>query len=348
MQKQIISSMNREIILLIDYRDQFYFSTRYRGACADVDKLIRYFHAAGYNLIIKHFHEINIREKNYKDKWILYQSSEDPKLLYKDYLEDVLLVLELQGAKLIPRFQYFRAHHNKVFMELLRDLLPITEVKNIISRGFGTYEEYQRSDFINSKDSIVLKPGSGTRSYKVSLLDTSIKRKRYPYKISRIFTIDNLKLLISKIKTGKTFIPISNNRSKFIVQNFVPNLDGDYRILAYGEKYYAVFRGTRDNDFRASGSGKLDFETKLPDGLLNYAKCVYSQFDTPFMSLDIGHDNGTFYLFEFQCLCLGQYTLEKSKFYYRQNINNQWEQISEIPDLERELSSAVIGKYPVY
>ena len=54
MQKQIISSMNREIILLIDYRDQFYFSTRYRGACADVDKLIRYFHAAGYNLIIKH------------------------------------------------------------------------------------------------------------------------------------------------------------------------------------------------------------------------------------------------------------------------------------------------------
>lgn len=59
------------------------------------------------------------------------------------------------------------------------------------------------------------------------------------------------------------------------------------------------------------------------------------------MSLDIGHKNGAFYLFEFQCLCLGQHTFEKSKFYYTQ-INNIWERVFETPDLEKEMVTAVL------
>src|SRR3989338_6853700 len=340
--------MNREIFLLLDYRDQFSFSTRYRGACVDVDKLKKYFGDAGYELITKHFFEIDFRKENYKNTWVIYQSSEDPDLLYKDYIEDVILALELQGAKLIPNFHYFRAHHNKVFMELLRDILQINEVKNIVTKGFGTFEEYFKSRLSKTTDPMVLKPGLGTRSFRVKLLDTFSKKEKYPYKISRTFTFNNLKLLISKIKTGKPFTPMSNNRRKFIIQNFVPDLSGDYRILAYGDKYYVVFRGNRDNDFRASGSGKLNFEVKLPGGLLDYAKRIYTQFDTPFMSLDIGYKNGEFYLFEFQCLCLGQYTLEKSKFYYRQTSDGLWGRKYEIPDLEREISLTVLGYIKKY
>ena len=59
------------------------------------------------------------------------------------------------------------------------------------------------------------------------------------------------------------------------------------------------------------------------------------------MSLDIGHSNGKFFLFEFQCLCLGQYTLEKSKFYYKHSSDG-WNRVYETPDLEREISSNVI------
>lgn len=332
-----------KIYLLIDYRNQFYFSTRYRGACADIDKIKKNFEKAGYDLIIKNFSEIDFRKENYKDKWVIYQSSEDPNLFYKDYIEDVILALEFQGAKLIPNFQYFRAHYNKVFMEFLRDLLNIDEIKNITSKGFGTFEEYSRSKLFKSDDVVILKPSSGTRSFRVNLLDTVFKKRKYPYRVSRTSSFFNFKLLISKIRTGKPFIPISNNRRKFIIQNFISNLKGDYRILVYGEKYYVVFRGVRDNDFRASGSGKLDFEFKLPEGLLDYAKSVYTKFDTPFMSLDIGEKDGKFCLFEFQCLCLGQYTLEKSKFYYKQEINKSWKRVYETPDLEREISSTIFS-----
>ena len=335
--------MNNKIFLLLDYRDQFYFSTRYRGACVDIESLKEYFKKENFELIIKRFSEIDLRKENYKDKWVLYQSSEDPNLLYKDYIEDVLLALQIQGAKLVPDFQYFRAHHNKVFMEMLRDLSHIDEIKNIISKGFGTFEEYISSTLSKTNEHLVLKPGSGTRSSKISLLDTPHKRQKHPHKISRSFTFENLKLLISKVKTGKPFTPMSNNRLKFIVQNYISGLSGDYRILVYGEKYYVVFRGNRDNDFRASGSGKLYFDIEIPEDILDYAKSVYTKFNTPYMSLDIGYKNGEFYLFEFQCLCLGQYTLEKSKFYYRQGDNKKWKKIEEKPDLEREISSAVLA-----
>jgi hypothetical protein len=226
-------------------------------------------------------------------------------------------------------------------MELLRDILPLDEIKNISSRGFGTYEEYLKSNIPTSPETYILKPGSGTRSFGIKLLVNGNEKRKHPYNISKTFSLDNLKLFISKLKTGKPFTPMSNNRRKFVVQNFIGGLDGDFRVIVYGEKYYVVFRGNRDNDFRASGSGKLNFDVELPEGLLSYAKSVYKQFDTPFMSLDIGHKNGNFYLFEFQCLCLGQYTFEKSKFYYTQ-INDGWERIIETPDLEREIATTVL------
>lgn len=333
--------MNKRVFLLLDYRDQFYFSTRYRGACLDIEKLKRYFKDNGYELIIRRFFEIDFRKENYKDEWILYQSSEDPGLYYKDYIEDVLMALYFQGAKLIPDFRFFRAHHNKVFMELLRDTLSVDEIKNITSKGFGTYEEYAKSDLIASSDTYILKPGAGTRSSGIKLLVSNKDKRKYPRNISNTFTFGNLKLFISKLKTGKPFTPMSNNRHKFIIQNFIDGLNGDFRIIVYGEKYYAVFRGNRENDFRASGSGKLNFEAELPNGLLDYAKKIYKKFGLPFMSLDIGYKDESFYLFEFQCLCLGQYTFEKSKFYYTQT-DSGWVRVFETPDIERELTTTVL------
>ena len=53
--------MSKDILLLVDYRDQFYFSTRYRGASVDVEKLGEYFSDRGFNLVKKHFHEIDFR-----------------------------------------------------------------------------------------------------------------------------------------------------------------------------------------------------------------------------------------------------------------------------------------------
>jgi len=332
-----------KIFLFIDYRGQFYVSAKYRGASVDLQQLKEKFQKAGYKLIVKKFSEADLRNKSYKNEWILYQSAEDPDLRYKGYIEDIILALQIQGAKLIPDFRYFRAHHNKVFMELLRDLSSVKEIKNITSKSFGSFEEYSESNFANYTDTFVLKPSSGSGSRSVQLLKSKRDKKRLPYKISRTFTLDNFKLWLSKLKTGKSFVPMSNNRSKFVVQNFINNLGGDYRIIIYGEKYYSVFRSNRKNDFRASGSGIVNYEPDLPHGILNFAKRIYSQFNTPFMTMDIGYKDKNFYLFEFQCISFKPVFFERSSFYHKQNSNGAWEKIIETPDLEKELTASIIN-----
>lgn len=112
---------------------------------------------------------------------------------------------------------------------------------------------------------------------------------KYPYEISRTFTFQGLRWAISKFLFNKPYIPQSNNRKKFIVQNFIEGLDGDYRVIIYGEKYYRLYRKNRENDFRASGSGDIYFDIELPKGLLDYSRILYKKFNTPYVSLDIGH-----------------------------------------------------------
>lgn len=333
--------MRKKIFILVDYRFQLYFSTRYRGASADIEKLKQYFSLAGFDVIVRSLCEIDLRNESYRGEWVIYQSSEDPDLYYKDFIEDVLLSLHLQGARLIPEFKFFRAHHNKVFMEFLRDLSGLKFIQNMRARAYGTYEEFAATLASQRSDSRVLKPSSGTRSRGVCLVHSDREKKGAARQISRSFTLGNAKLLFSKLHTGKPYTRMSNHRRKFIAQDYVPDIAGDYRVLAYGRKFYVVYRGNRPGDFRASGSGLLDFDKQVPDGLLDYAKRVYEGFDVPYMSLDIGVSAGTFYLFEFQFLCLGQYTLEKSTFFYEE-YGSEWRRVSEKPDLEREIVTTIV------
>jgi len=55
------------------------------------------------------------------------------------------------------------------------------------------------------------------------------------------------------------YVKRSLHRRKFVVQNFIGGLTHDYKVLAYGKKYYVVRRDNRPGDFRASGSGLLSW-----------------------------------------------------------------------------------------
>lgn len=115
-----------QLLILLDYRSHFYSSTRARGDTMDVEAVKAGFEQLGYSVLVQHYSDLNFCNSNWTDTLVLYQSSEDPSLLYKDYIEDVLLGLQTQGAILIPRFEKFRAHHNKVFMEILRKTIPVS------------------------------------------------------------------------------------------------------------------------------------------------------------------------------------------------------------------------------
>jgi hypothetical protein len=336
--------MKQELLLLTDYRKQFYEAVRSRGASLDVDRMGRYFADKGYRLSVKQFREVDFRATDHKGVMVLYQSSEDRGLLYKDYIEDILLGLMLQGAILIPDFIKFRAHHNKVFMEILRSVSGSQggSGSRILSKGYGTYEEFEQ-DTVFQAENLVMKPASGARSAGVRLVKGRPAQLKYARRLSSSFHLmDYLKIKINSF-IRKDYRRKSWHRRKFLVQEHVPGLEGDYKVLVYGKKIYVLHRKNRKNDFRASGSGIFTYPATPPPGLLDYAFDVFSSFHVPFVSLDIARHGAGYVLIEFQFLSFGNYTLERSSFHFTRTDKHTWEKVEEAPDLEREFVNSVIG-----
>ena len=255
----------------------------------------------------------------------------------KDFIEDIVFGLHLKGAKVLPDYRFLRANNNKVFMEILRDLADNSVIKNIESRKFGTVSE------LNSRATegeFVIKPAAGAMSQgvllsksKQDLIHKAKKLSRTRYLWAELWDLKN------KIK-HKGFKTDSLYRKKFIVQEFIPGLDRDWKLLIYGDRYYILERKTRKNDFRASGSGMFSFTKDLPEGILDFGMEVFKAMRVPHLSMDIAYDGKSFYLLEFQAVYFGTKTLENSEFYFRYG-NDGWEAIDESSELERVYAESI-------
>lgn len=330
--------MNKFLILK-DYRDHFYSSTTSRGASMNLDKVARGLEALGNEVTIKNFAELNFAAESYSGVRVIYQSAEDPSLFYKDYIEDVLLGLVMQGAVLIPDFNKFRAHHNKVFMEILRDLTPKLPRTGVSSRGFGTFEEYRRY-FHYAGLPIVLKGSEGSKSRRVRLAKSRSEMDASAKSLSSTPTAINVYWYLKNLWDHKGFSHTSSHRKKFIVQPYVSNLTGDYKIVIYAAKYFVLRRENRPNDFRASGSGRLCFPEMVDERILNFAKITKECFNTPFMSIDVCFNGEQCYLLEFQFVSFGQYAVDGSSWNFRY-VDTGWRRVEEKTTAEDEFIIAI-------
>ena len=132
----------------------------------------------------------------------------------------------------------------------------------------------------------------------------------------------------------------SKFRKKFLVQNFIPGLKNDWKVLVYGDKLYTLNRSTRKNDFRASGSGLFNYERTLPEGLLDFADEVVKSFNLPQLSLDIAFNGKEFILIELQALYFGTKTIEYAPFYFKKD-NGIWNIIEEKSILEKVYAESI-------
>jgi len=305
----------------------------------DKELLRKYFTELGYEIEFVNFSQLNFREVNYKNKFILYTSSEDNKLIYKSYIDDILYGLFLQGANLLPAYSYFKAHSNKVFMEILRDTSSIEEIKNIRSYYYGTFEE-MKEKLTDYNDNIVIKPSSGAMSKGVKLATNNKDLHKFAKRISRSSTsLLDFKDYLRFLK-HKNYVRESLHRNKFIIQNFIKDIKNDWKVLIFGKKYYILCRSNRKNDFRASGSGKFKFTEKFSYLILDFAKIIYSDFKVPNLSIDVIFDGQICYLIEFQAVNFGSTTIEKSPFYFTQR-NSKWIINKKETVLEEEYAKSV-------
>lgn len=82
-------------------------------------------------------------------------------------------------------------------------------------------------------------------------------------------------------------------------QSFVRNNNSDLRITVIGNRYaFAFWRKNRKNDFRASGSGNLDYGTNIPENVLRYCIEFNEKMGFDSMAYDILFTDDSFLVVE--------------------------------------------------
>ncbi|MBR0439550.1 MAG: hypothetical protein IJK27_02160 [Bacilli bacterium] len=335
-----------EIFILTDYKGRFgskHNDTPYRSGFN-----LKLFEDAFSKLgIIAHY--IPFSEVSFRDCWrnkiVLYTSSEDNDYLYKSYIEDVILNLELLGAIVIPQYKYLRCNNNKVFMEMQRYALLDNDSLN--SLYFGTLEEV-KSAILKERISFpcVFKTSEGACSDGVMKAESPtelikcVKEKC----ASKNFKYDIRDLIRSKRHQG--YIKESKYRKKFIVQPMVEGLENDWKLLIFGNKFFPLKRCVRKNDFRASGSHNnysSGIESGIPENLMMYGYNIKNKMNVPMLSIDLAIKDNKPFMIEFQTVYFGSSTFNMTEYYYELVEGNFIEKKKDMT--YEELFANCVGEY---
>ncbi len=276
------------VTLLTDYKGHFgskHAAVPYRSGF-DRDLLARSFARHGWRADFVSFCDVDFRAGDWQHRPVLYTSAEDHALHYKAFIEDIVLGLEAAGARVIPPFQLLRAHHNKVFMEILRDLRNPGKGSGLAARSFGTLEEFRRRLAEISLPAVV-KPAAGAMGKSVILCRNPEELLRGAARVSSSRHLPTDLWDLGRRVRRKGYRRESLHRRRFVVQPFLPGLGSDWKVLVYGRKYYVLLRRARTGDFRASGSGRFEFVREVPSQVLDFASAVFASFDVPQVSLAV-------------------------------------------------------------
>lgn len=246
------------IFLLTDYKGNFgshWKADPYRSGF-DLKLVKNEFNKNGYKIIITSFEEIFNNNKEINGI-VLYTSTEDIGYHYKDFIEDVIYGLEIRGVNIIPSYEYLKATNNKVFMEILGKI-RFSKTDTSGSKIYGTLENLL-NDSNKFNFPVVIKKPAGAMSKGVFLANNFKELKLLAAKVSRTpnFFSETKDYLRKFFHKG--YRTESRYRKKFITQNFIPNLQNDWKVLIFGDKFFIFSRPVRKNDFRASGSGSDNY-----------------------------------------------------------------------------------------
>ncbi|MEL0167501.1 MAG: hypothetical protein VW877_05180 [Pseudomonadaceae bacterium] len=250
-----------------------------------------------------------------KDDVVFYTSSDEGSI--RSYLKDIMYFVSLR-CEIVPSYEILLSHENKGFQQLLRSY-----------KGFGGLcgGYFFDLDEVGASYPFVYKKITGAGSAGVALVRgpkdlNDVRRRDYSLGIKR-----RLIKLQRKSKLTKSEYSIYAYRHKgfslAVWQEFVDGLAFDYKVLVFGDRYFVLKRNVRNGDFRASGSGDFSFAS-APDLVLNYAREVFLELGSPYVSLDIAVKDDKCYLIEYQGLNFGPYTMLNSKEYYFLDSAGKW------------------------
>lgn len=238
-----------------------------------------------------------LREKqSIQGVYFYYASSQYA--IYKSFILDLLVQVKLRGGILIPELRHFIAHENKNFQELEKTRIGLKSPYGI---PVGTYEE--GVELLNKiAYPVVIKKSTGFRSRNVRRATNIEEGKKILSKFLDMnlrFDTDSFYYLYRRMKYKKHY---PKKFGKVILQEYIPNLTHDWKILVLGNLVIGGKRYVRKNDFRASGSKLYEMDEDPPKNVLDFALKCKKQLRCPNVSFDISENKGELHLLEYQTM----------------------------------------------
>jgi len=133
------------------------------------------------------------------------------------------------------------------------------------------------------------------RGIRSGMLDEAVYGNYFVLSLIRNYILKpdivNLKTLGRKIKTIFSNGLPDFEYSCLILQEFIPGNDGDTRITIIGDRAFGFRRFNKRNDFRASGSGLIDYNPKKIDSaMIEFAFNISKKFNFQTMAYDFVTD----------------------------------------------------------
>ena len=218
--------------------------------------------------------------------------------LASHYKEKIYFMQYILNKLVFPGFGTIWHFESKVAESYLFDHYGIKTPKTFVSFDYiEACQEIKSTDF-----PIVFKRSEGASSQNVRLFRN---KKQLKWALEEIFCDQ----LWGKVRPGTT-------KSQFILgnftkqwfwfwilrksgfghgddgvvywQEFIPDNRADLRITVVGDRFaYGFWRNNRPNDFRASGSGLIDYEREVPKELIQYCLKINKELNFDSMCYDI-------------------------------------------------------------
>ncbi len=337
-------------IILLTGDNHFFGQTRKPWVSANTLGLIQLLQDAGLEITEMPFHRVINSQIPTRDAVVIYTFSQRGNL--RAYIRDAIYALKQQGNAVIPSYELLLCHENKGYQECLKKELGIASLPALYfssSKELAGYEfEFplvlKTIDCSNGKGVYLIK--------KRQQLENCLRKLERGVNFWQTLDLARRKYLRPKrsYQGYPDFDPRQDYRQykdyitpgrQFILQKFVPGLEYDYRVIILGGRYYVSKRLNRKGDFRASGAKRFTFNFEVQDALLNYAHEIFLKFNAPCLSLDIGNNAETYYLFEFQTLHFGINAIVRGEGYYRLTADG-WEFVKEQTVFEQALAEAFL------
>lgn len=214
--------------------------------------------------------------------------------IHKDVLaaKPILFALEHAGFKVFPNFKTAWHFDDKVAQKYLLEAIEAPLVPSYVFYDKQTALEWVKNTSFPKV--FKLKGGAGATNVKL-VLDkkycVKLIHKAFGKGFSQYDRLGGFKERIRKVKEGKdswlgvlkglgrlitpTEFARQKQREKGYIyfQEFIPGNESDTRVIVINGKAYAVKRFVRKGDFRASGSGNIDYSVEKVD-----KKCIELAF----------------------------------------------------------------------